>query len=177
MMKTLLCLWCKGVGLLVSAVSHTIALALPLLAGTIAFEVFARYVLNSPTLWAYDVSLFLFGYIGALCGAHAQLKKAHINVDIVYLAVSQRMKNLFDLVSNTLGGFFLCVIASKSWEKALEAIDFGYTRQSEWGPSIGHFWVMVTAAALLFLLQLSADMLKDGWQLITGESLLSEDEE
>ncbi|PSJ46454.1 TRAP transporter small permease [Zobellella endophytica] len=176
-MKTLLCLWCKGVGLLVSTVSHTISLALPLLAGTVAFEVFARYMLNSPTLWAYDVSLFLFGYIGALCGAHAQLKKSHINVDIVYLAVSQRIKNLFNLLSNVLGTFFLYIIASKSWEKALEAIDFGYTRQSEWAPSIGHFWVMVTAAALLFLLQLSADLLRDGWQLITGEPLLSEEDE
>jgi TRAP-type C4-dicarboxylate transport system permease small subunit len=176
-MKKLLCLWCKGTGLLVSTVGNTIALALPLLAATLAFEVFSRYVLNSPTMWAYDVSLFLFGYIGALCGASGQLKKAHINVDILYLSVSQRTKNIFDLVSNTLGGFFLIIVASKSWEKALEAIDFGYTRQSEWAPSIGHFWVMVTAAALLFLLQLSSDMLKDIWQLITGEPLLSEDEE
>lgn len=176
-MKKLLCLWCKGIALLVSTVSNTIALALPLLAATVAFEVFSRYALNQPTLWAYDMSLFLFGYIGALCGANAQLKKSHINVDIVYLAVSQRMKNIFNLVANTLGGFFLYIIATKSWEKAMEAIDFGYTRQSEWAPSIGHFWVMVTAAAILFLLQLSADMIKDSWQLISGEALLSEDDE
>ncbi|MCT7653673.1 TRAP transporter small permease [Oceanimonas sp. NS1] len=72
----------------------------------------------------------MFGYIGALCGAHAQLKKSHINVDIVYLAVSQRWKNAFDLLANTLGGFFLLVIATKGWEKAVEAMEFGYTRQS-----------------------------------------------
>ncbi|MDP5292420.1 TRAP transporter small permease [Oceanimonas sp. CHS3-5] len=176
-MKTLLSIWCRATGWLVSATSHTISLALPLLAGTVAFEVFSRYVLDRPTLWAYDVSLFLFGYIGALCGAHAQLKKSHINVDIVYLAVSQRWKNAFDLLANALGGFFLLVIATKGWEKAVEAMEFGYTRQSEWAPSISHFWIMVTAAAVLFLLQLSADMIKDTWHLITGEPLLSEEEQ
>ncbi|EAZ99104.1 hypothetical protein MELB17_05999 [Marinobacter sp. ELB17] len=47
------------------------AYLMPLLAGIVAFEVFARYVLNSPTIWAYDMSLFLFGYVTALGGAYA----------------------------------------------------------------------------------------------------------
>ncbi|MDN3683722.1 TRAP transporter small permease subunit [Vibrio sinaloensis] len=50
---------------------------MPILAATVAFEVFSRYVLGKPTIWAYDVSLFfLFGYIAALGGALAQQKQS-----------------------------------------------------------------------------------------------------
>ncbi|MDH2432448.1 TRAP transporter small permease [Pokkaliibacter sp. MBI-7] len=172
MLYSLLRNWCLGVEALVVWVGRLTSLAVPLLAFVVAFEVVARYIFNHPTIWAYDVSLFIFGYIGALCGAFAQQRKAHINVDILYLSVSQRWKNLFNLLSYLLGGFFLVIIFQLAFGKAEEAIEFDYRRQSEWAPSMIHFWIMIDVASALFLLQLSADFLQNLWQLFTGKPLL-----
>ncbi|MEH6443717.1 MAG: TRAP transporter small permease [Oceanospirillaceae bacterium] len=151
------------------------SLLMPVLAFTVAFEVFSRYILNSPTIWAYDMSLFMFGYIAALGGAYAQQKRAHINVDILYLKVSGKSRAVFNLISNSLGMFFLLLIIYMSLGKYEEAIEFDYRRQGEWAPSMYHFWVMMIIAAGLFVAQLSRDSLAELYHLMTGNLLLDEE--
>ncbi|WP_374681390.1 TRAP transporter small permease subunit [Accumulibacter sp.] len=73
---------CRGIDLVVMLMGKAASYLMPMLAFVVAYEVFSRYVLNSPTIWAFDLSLFMFGYVAALGGAYAQQKKAHINVDI-----------------------------------------------------------------------------------------------
>ena len=97
---------CRSVDFIVMLTGKAAAYLMPLLAGIVAFEVFSRYVLGKPTIWAYDLSLFMFGYVAALGGAYAQQKRAHINVDILYLSVSPKAKCVFNLVSFSLGIFF-----------------------------------------------------------------------
>ncbi|MFP8967295.1 TRAP transporter small permease subunit [Pokkaliibacter sp. CJK22405] len=173
MLYSILRLWCLGIETLVSFCGHLVSLLVPVLAVTVAFEVVSRYLFNHPTIWAYDVSLFLFGYIGALCGAFAQQRKAHINVDILYLRVSPGIQRLFSLISCVLAAFFLLVMLYMAIGKVEEAIEFDYRRQSEWAPSMIHFWVMICVASALFLLQLSADFLQNLWGLFSDRPLLS----
>ncbi|MFT4836022.1 MAG: TRAP-type C4-dicarboxylate transport system permease small subunit [Psychromonas sp.] len=178
MFKTILKLLCIGINKGVFVVGFSASILMPLLALTVAFEVFSRYLLGSPTIWAYDVSLFLFGYIAALGGALAQQRKAHINVDVIYLSVSARMKAIFNLLSYSLAIYFLFIIILISLEKYDEALEFNYRRQSEWAPSMAHFWVMMTMACSVFILQFISDLLQDFFFIITGKALLeSPDEE
>lgn len=157
---------------IVKIAGHGAAMLMPLLAGIVAFEVFSRYVLNSPTIWAFDSSLFLFGYIAALGGAYAQQQRAHINVDILYLKVSGNMRRVFDLVSGVLGIFFLLVIFRMALGKYDEAIEFDYRTQSEWSAPMHHFWIMIMVAASLFTLQLSRDLLSNAYYLVTSDELM-----
>nr|WP_241210065.1 TRAP transporter small permease [Vibrio brasiliensis] len=147
---------------------------MPILALTVAFEVFSRYVLGTPTIWAYDVSLFLFGYIAALGGALAQQNKAHINVDVLYLSVSMRLRACFNLLSYSLAIFFLAVILMMAFGKFQEAIEFNYRRQSEWAPSMAHFWVMMVVACGSFILQFSSDLVQDLYYIVTGKALIEQ---
>ena len=171
MFITLIANYCSGINRLVYVIGLSSSFLMPLLALTVTFEVFSRYVLNSPTIWAYDVSLFLFGYIAALAGALTQQKKTHIAVDILYLSVPPRVRALFNLFSFSLAIFFLGVIVMMSHGKFEEAIEFNYRRQSEWAPSMAHFWVMMMTACSLFILQLSSDMLQSLYFLSTGRKL------
>ncbi len=150
------------------------ALLMPVLALIVASEVFSRYVLNKPTVWAFDTSLFLFGYIAALGGAYAQQKKAHINVDILYLQVSHQTRSVFNIVAYLLGIFFLVLVVYTCFGKFEEAIEFDYRRQSEWAPPMFHFWVMGCVAASLFIAQLIKDLIVDVYFLSTGQALLEE---
>lgn len=177
MFKTILKRFCIGINKGVFFVGFSASILMPLLALTVAFEVFSRYVLGSPTIWAYDVSLFLFGYIAALGGALAQQRKAHINVDVIYLSVSARMKAIFNLLSYSLAIYFLLIIILISLEKYDEAVEFNYRRQSEWAPSMAHFWVMMTMACSVFILQYISDLLQDVFFIITGKALLESPDE
>lgn len=165
---------CVGVDAVVKACGKLAALLMPVLAFIVAFEVFSRYILNSPTIWAFDLSLFLFGYIAALGGAYAQQKKAHINVDILYLRVSHKTRSVFNLISYSLGIFFLVLIVMMCAGKYEEAVEFDYRRQSEWAPPMYHFWVMMCVAASLFIAQLSRDLLVELYFLFTSKTLIEE---
>lgn len=166
--------FCTSIDRLVALTGKMAALLMPVLALIVASEVFSRYVLNKPTVWAFDTSLFLFGYIAALGGAYAQQKKAHINVDILYLQVSHQTRSVFNIVAYVLGIFFLVLIVYTCFGKFEEAIEFDYRRQSEWAPPMFHFWVMGCVAASLFIAQLIKDLIVDVYFLSTGQALLEE---
>lgn len=177
MFKAILKGLCLVINKVVYFVGFSASILMPLLALTVAFEVFSRYVLDSPTIWAYDVSLFLFGYIAALGGALAQQKKAHINVDVIYLSFSARLKSVCNLLSYSLAIYFLSVVILVSLGKYEEAIEFNYRRQSEWAPSMAHFWIMMSVASSVFILQYISDLLQDIFFIFTGEALLDSAEE
>ena len=145
---------------------------MPVLAFVVFYEVIARYVFDAPTIWAYDISLFLFGYIAALGGAYAQQKKAHINVDILYLTVDPKIKNVFNIISYSLGIFFLIIVFYLSLTKFNESIEFNYRRQSEWAPPMWHFWFMICISCTLFTLQLVRDIIVEIYNLITDSELI-----
>ncbi|MEH0758509.1 TRAP transporter small permease [Vibrio sp. 16] len=174
MLSKVLAAYCLGINRLVYWIGVSASVLMPILALTVAFEVFSRYVLGKPTIWAYDVSLFLFGYIAALGGALAQQNKAHINVDVFYLSVSMRVRSLFNLVSYSLAIFFLSVVLMMALGKFEEAMEFNYRRQSEWAPSMAHFWVMMMVACGAFIVQFTSDMLQDLYYVMTGKSLIEQ---
>ena len=166
---------CRAIDLVVMLMGKAASYLMPVLAFVVAYEVFSRYVLNSPTIWAFDLSLFMFGYVAALGGAYAQQKKAHINVDILYFNVSQKTRRVFDLISYALGIFFLWIVLDMSIGKLLEAIEFDYRRESEWAPPMYHFWIMSIIACGLFIAQLGRDMLVAIYYLFTGKDLLAQE--
>ncbi|GAK87592.1 TRAP dicarboxylate transporter DctQ subunit [Vibrio ponticus] len=174
MLSTVLATYCRGVNKIIYLIGVSASLLMPILAATVAFEVFSRYVLGAPTIWAYDVSLFLFGYIAALGGALAQQNKAHINVDVLYLSVSARVRSLFNLFSYSLAIFFLYVVLIMALGKFEEAVEFNYRRQSEWAPSMAHFWVMMVVACGAFIVQFTSDIVQDLYYLFTGKSLIEQ---
>lgn len=173
MIESLLKGYCQSVRYAVRLIGRSVSYLLPLLATIVAFEVFARYILNKPTIWAYDTSLFLFGYISALGGAYAQQKQAHINVDILYAKVSEKTRRLFDLLTATLAVGFLLIMAKVCGEMFFESLEMNYRTQSEWAPAVHHFWLMITISSVIFIAQYSCDILCNIFYLLTGRELLA----
>ena len=48
------------------------------------YEVFARKLFHSPTIWAYDISRFLYGALFMLGAGYALSKGVHIRADFLY---------------------------------------------------------------------------------------------
>ena len=55
-----------------------------LLTCLIAWEVFSRYVLNSPHDWALDAQIQMYGTLFMLAGAYTLAKNGHVRGDVLY---------------------------------------------------------------------------------------------
>ena len=52
-----------------------------ILALATTYEVFVRYVLRSPTDWAFDISYIMYGALFMMAGAYTLSRDAHVRGD------------------------------------------------------------------------------------------------
>lgn len=125
-----------------------------LLTTAISYEVVCRYVFDAPTLWAQEVSTYLFGAFFMLGGAYVMWKDGHVRVDIVYGRLSERGKAIVDLITFPI--FFFLFMGILVWEGGKMAIwswSIWEHTQSPWSPPIYPLKTIIPLAALLLLLQ------------------------
>ena len=70
-------------------------LTIPLILGMV-YEVLARKLFHSPTIWAYDMSRFLYGALFMLGAGYALSKGVHIRADFLYRNFKTKTQGLID---------------------------------------------------------------------------------
>lgn len=167
----------KGLALLLRAVDrlsmlagYSVSVLVPLMILSLVYEVISRYFFNAPTLWAQDVSIFLFGYIGLLGGAMVMKERAHINVDLFYSRMSPRVRAACDVATSLVGMFFLVLVVIYCWDAGMDAIRHGLRRPTDWAPPVGHFFLAVAVGGFLLLLQTFAHWLRSLHFLVTARA-------
>ena len=68
------------------------------LTALIGYEVFSRYVLNSPHAWAFDAMIMMYGTMFMMAGAYTLSKNGHVRGDILYGFLKPRTQAIFDLI-------------------------------------------------------------------------------
>ncbi len=63
-----------------------------------SYEVFVRYVLRSPTAWAFDISYIMYGTLFMMAGGYALSRNAHVRGDFVYRLWPPRVQAGIELV-------------------------------------------------------------------------------
>ena len=81
----------------------------------IVYDVVLRYVFRNPTIWAGEVSTYLFGICWITAGAYAHYHDAHVKMDVLYSRLSQRKRAIIDLITSVLFFFFIGIIV---WQGA-----------------------------------------------------------
>jgi TRAP-type mannitol/chloroaromatic compound transport system permease small subunit len=76
----------------------------------VSYEVFVRYVLRSPTAWAFDLSYTMYGALFMMAGAYTLSRNGHVRGDFLYRLMPVWVQGLIDLVLFLLF-FFPAVIA------------------------------------------------------------------
>lgn len=74
------------------------AWAIVVLTLAICYEVFARYVLQAPTMWAFDASYMLYGVLFMFAGPYALARNAHVRGDFLYREWAPTTQARLDLV-------------------------------------------------------------------------------
>ena len=118
-------------------------------------EVFMRYVVNRPSLWAFDLSYMLNGglfYVGA---GYAMKHHAHVRIDFL----SSRLPQVWQarIVGLALAFVFTPILALISWvavRKAFVAFVTGAVEEvSPWAPLVWPFYAAIALGLVVFTLQ------------------------
>jgi TRAP-type mannitol/chloroaromatic compound transport system permease small subunit len=133
-----------------------------------------RYLLNSPTVWAADITVMTYGSLFMLGSAYALLKGAHVRTDMFWDRFSVRTKGQIDSISYLL--LFLPVMAFILF---ISVDDFLYSysinERSDlglWRPIVWPFRAVIPLSALLMFVQGVSELLKSLWAARTGEELV-----
>ncbi|WP_206678891.1 TRAP transporter small permease subunit [Pseudomonas sp. SST3] len=130
-------------------------------------EVFSRYVLNAPTLWAFDISYMLNGAMFILGCAYALKIDAHVRIDFL----ASRLKPAIQRWIN--GGFYLFLFApilgALTWTAGKRTWHAFVTAEVEhvspWAPLIWPFY----SALAIGLAALTLQVVIEAYRYLTDQ--------
>lgn len=132
----------------------------PLVLAT-CYEVFSRYLLDAPTVWAYEVGYILTGSHFLLGMAYTLQKGQHIRIDIFSAAFSPRTRAIIDLAA------YAIILPLMIWltYTLFGHLASGYLRNEHSGQSamnlpVWPFRTVFLSAFTLFAMQIFAEVLK-----------------
>lgn len=79
------------------------------------YEVIARYIFNSPTIWAHESMFLLFGMQYMLAGGFCLRENAHVRVDVIYMHLSVRARAMADLATSVFFFIFTVSLLVTGW--------------------------------------------------------------
>ncbi len=133
-----------------------------LLTLSVAYEVFVRYVLNAPTLWAFDMMVQMYGALFLMAGPYALAQDTHVRADVVYRLVSVRWQARLDLVLFIV--FFFPAMLALVWFGYEIAGDSWRYKEVSWNSpariQIYFFKTLIPLAGALFIIQGVAECLR-----------------
>ncbi|MEM9763059.1 MAG: TRAP transporter small permease [Pseudomonadota bacterium] len=100
------------------------------------YEVVARYVFGSPTLWANELSLWIASFVFLFAGQYAMQQRSHIRIYLIYDIMPRWLQRSCDVFSTVLICLFSFAIIwggfNEAWSKMLRWETFG----TAWDPPL-----------------------------------------
>lgn len=135
-----------------------------------SYEVFVRYLLNSPTGWAYDMSYIMYGALFLMAGPYALSRDGHVRGDVVFRLFPQRVQASIDMTLHII--FLLPAVAAMMYQGTMYAQEsWGYMETSIFSPMgipIYPLKTLIPIAGLLLFLQGTAEVTRCLWCLKHG---------
>ena len=135
-------------------------LILPLVA-VVFYEVIMRYAFNSPTVWGFEMTVFIYGVHFMLGLAITENRSGHVQVDVLVNAFPKKVRAAIGILTSLV--IFLPV-----WScMAYYAVDFAATSTSHlevnstsWAPAIWPYKVLMALGFVLLFLQGISTLIK-----------------
>jgi TRAP-type mannitol/chloroaromatic compound transport system permease small subunit len=127
----------------------------------ISWEVFSRYVLNTPHAWVLDAQIMLYGILFMLAGAYTLAHGGHVRGDVLYGFFPPRVQATIDLVLYVvffLPGIFALTYAG--WTYANESLAI---REQTFSPEplpLYPYKFMIPLAAFFLMVQGIVEILR-----------------
>jgi TRAP-type mannitol/chloroaromatic compound transport system permease small subunit len=125
------------------------------------YEVVARYVFNTPTIWVHESSFLLFGMQYVLAGAYGLLHGSHVRVDVLYTKLSKRRQAALDVFNSVFFFIFVLAMIGTGWRFFIDSVGMKERSLETWQI---HYWpikAMMLLGAVLILLAGISRLIKD----------------
>ncbi|MCY4050449.1 MAG: TRAP transporter small permease subunit [Gammaproteobacteria bacterium] len=129
---------------------------------SVSYEVFVRYVLNAPTVWAFDMMVQMYGALFMMAGAYTLAQDGHVRGDVLYRLFPVRVQATIDFVLYIL--FFFPGMLALFWFGAEIASDSWRYKEVSWNSpariQIYYFKTLIPVAGGLLIIQGVAELLR-----------------
>ncbi|WP_440934134.1 TRAP transporter small permease subunit [Candidatus Pelagibacter sp.] len=135
------------------------------------YEVLARKLFLAPTIWAYDISRFLYGALFMLGAGYALSKGIHIRADFLYRNFKIKNQGLIDFWLYLLFYFpGLIVFFYMTFGFVVESIQRGERgMDTTWMPYMWPIKTCLLIGIIFLLIQGFSELLKSYWAAKKGE--------
>lgn len=134
-----------------------------------SFEVFMRYIMNSPTEWGTELVTYIFAGYVLLGGGYTLLYGDHVNINVFYSRLSPRRKALFDVITAVLFFLYTWVLFYEGWKFAWDGLIRNRHSGTDWNPPLYPVLLTLPIGVFLMLLQGTAKFIRDLNTLVTGK--------
>jgi len=161
---------CDGIGVVSEWSGRVVMFLVVMLIVSIAYDVFARYLFNSPTVWSYTLSYMLGTSIIAIGLPYVYYHNANVRVDVIYSKLPPRGRLILDVVLTIFLFFPMVFLLIKVFGEDLwQAYLCGeVATDSIWYPILWPFKLVVTLGFVLLFLQGIATFIRDLERLFKG---------
>jgi TRAP-type mannitol/chloroaromatic compound transport system permease small subunit len=137
---------------------------------SVSYEVFVRYALNAPTVWAFDMMVQMYGALFLMAGPYALAQDSHVRGDVLYRLFSVRWQARIDFTLYLL--FFFPGIMALFWYGWEIAADSWRWKEVSWNSpariQIYFFKTLIPVAGGLLMLQGLAELMRCWKAMKTG---------
>ena len=141
------------------------------------FEVFSRYVLNSPTVWAWELIVQMWGLMLMACGGYCYWKGGFVRVDVIYNKFNIKVKYILGAVTAVLVLLCMALTFIYGWNMFYVSFMRNERISSVWASPMWtmRFWVPL-GSGLMFL-QGCSELIKNIAALLGKIELISNSDE
>jgi len=139
--------------------------------GVILFEIIARFIFGKPTIWAFEISLSLYGIYVALLGAYVLVTGAHVNVDLLYARFSPRTKAGVNLFTWLIFFLWCGALVWMAWIRGWDSLMIRESESTAFGCPIYPVKLSLAVGGSLLFLQGVARYIRDIYTFMTGKKI------
>ncbi len=79
------------------------------------YEIIARYVFDSPTIWVHETAIGLIAFCYLFGGMYCLATDKHIRIGVIYFGTVGRTRQVLDIVNALLTIFFAAALSYAAW--------------------------------------------------------------
>jgi TRAP-type mannitol/chloroaromatic compound transport system permease small subunit len=152
-------------------VGRIIAYALIPLTVVVTYEVFMRRIFNAPTIWAFEITVYLYGIHYMMSMGTVMKYDKHVRIDIVTLQLPQKIQLILRLI--TFWIIFVPFVGAMLWAgieyagKSWMQLEHSW---SAWKPPLYPYKTVIPVSLFLLLIQGAANFIRECYKL-KGEEI------
>jgi TRAP-type mannitol/chloroaromatic compound transport system permease small subunit len=126
----------------------------------LAYAVFVRHALNTPSIEAYELAMFTMTAAFILAGGPLLLNDEHVRMDAFYSRWSPKKRAIMDAATFVLF-IYIAIMAITAVTATMDSFATGQHTKSIWGPPLWPLKASIAAGCIILLLQAVANLIRD----------------